>query len=201
MAGVLFMGVAVNISPTHLLAEYGYLAVFVGSVLEGETILILAGFAAHQGYLSFPLAVLLGFLGGSLGDQAFFFLGHGYGQAILARFPKAGEQVDRVHRLIRRYNSLVIVLVRFLYGLRVAGPVIIGMSGIGAWRFIFFNLLGAALWAFLVCGAGYVFGRAMTLVFEDAKRYEELALVLMVAAAAGLSLWHWWRRRKAARSR
>jgi len=47
-----------------LLADHGYLAVFIGSLLEGETILVLAGFAAHQGLLSLPLTLTIAFIEG-----------------------------------------------------------------------------------------------------------------------------------------
>ena len=60
---------------TELVAQYGYLAVFAGAFLEGETVLILAGFAAHQGYLSFFWVVALAMCAGTLGDQTCFFLG------------------------------------------------------------------------------------------------------------------------------
>jgi membrane protein DedA with SNARE-associated domain len=60
---------------TQLLADHGYLAVLIGSLLEGETILVLAGFAAHQGHLSLPLVLAIAFVGGTFGDQIFFWLG------------------------------------------------------------------------------------------------------------------------------
>jgi len=187
-------------SPTQLLADYGYVAVFVGTILEGETILILAGFAAHQGYLSFPLAVALGFLGGAIGDQTFFFLGRRYGQALIDRFPRLKSHVEQVNALIRRFHSMVIVMVRFMYGLRVAGPVVIGTSGVSPWRFVCFNLLGAALWSFVICGAGYLFGNALELMFDNIKRYEEAAVILMVVAAVAWSLArHWVGRKKGGR--
>ena len=171
-------------APTELLSQYGYVAVFIGSLIEGETLLILAGFAAHQGYLSFPLVVGLAFCGGAIGDQFFFFLGRKYGQALIDKFPRLKPHIVTVNRLILRFHSAVIILVRFMYGLRVAGPVAIGASGVGVWRFIAFNLLGAALWALLVGGAGYLFGRTFSWFFTDVKRYEELAVALL--AAAGL---------------
>lgn len=59
----------------HLLADYGYFAVLAGSLLEGETILILAGFAAHQGHLSLSWVMAVAFVGGTLGDQIFYFAG------------------------------------------------------------------------------------------------------------------------------
>lgn len=52
----------------QLLTDYGYLAVFVASLLEGKTILVLAGFAAHQDPLSLHWVVLLACCGGTIGD-------------------------------------------------------------------------------------------------------------------------------------
>lgn len=191
---VLF-GEVMTFAPTELLSQYGYAAVFIGSLIEGETILILAGFAAHQGYLSFPLVVALAFCGGAIGDQFFFFLGRKYGQTLLGRFPRLKPHVDTVNKLIVRFHSAVIIMVRFMYGLRVAGPVAIGASGVRVWRFIVFNLLGAALWALTIGGAGYLFGHTLGWLFTDVKRYEELALVVLAAAG----LFFVFKRRKARR--
>lgn len=186
---------------TELLSQYGYLAVFAGSVIEGETILILAGFAAHQGYLSFPLVVATGFLGGALGDMTFFFLGRRYGQALFERYPRLASHVEQMNRLILRFRSMVIVMVRFMYGLRVAGPVIIGSSGVGVWRFVVFNLLGAVIWAVLIGGVGYVFGQTLDWLFEDIRHYEKMVGAGVLAVGATLLLRRWWQRYRAAARR
>jgi membrane protein DedA with SNARE-associated domain len=183
----------------QLIMKYGYLAIFVGSVVEGETILILAGFAAHQGYLSFPKVLVSAFFGGVLGDQVFFVLGRLYGQQMLARFPSLLRHVEKVNRLILRFHSLVIILVRFMYGLRVAGPIVIGASGLAAWRFVLFNLLGGVVWAVLVGGVGYLFGKALTFFFADIRHYEFLAAVVVAAIGGGLGLAHLLRRRSSVR--
>jgi len=70
-----------HIDLPQLLSQYGYLAVFVGALLEGESILLLAGYAANGGYLSFWIVVAIAFFGATLGDQMFFFLGRRYGTA------------------------------------------------------------------------------------------------------------------------
>ena len=53
----------------HLISQYGYAALIVGSMAEGETITLLGGVAAHQGLLKFPLVVIAVALGGMIGDQ------------------------------------------------------------------------------------------------------------------------------------
>lgn len=167
-------------SLTQLIAEYGYFAIFVGCMLEGETILILCGFAAYQGYLSLPLVVLVATFGGALGDYIFFFLGRYYGSALLVKFPSLQARAEVVNQRIMHYHMILIIGVRFMYGLRIAGPIAIGMSKVSIWRFLILNLLGAFLWAILIGGAGYVFGQALQKFFVDLKKYEEIALWLVV---------------------
>ena len=70
-----------------LVDAYGYVAVLVGTFLEGETILILGGFAAHRGYMALPWVILAAFIGSLCGDQLFFFLGRWHSQAILSKRP------------------------------------------------------------------------------------------------------------------
>ena len=176
---------------TQLLSQYGYLAVFVGSVLEGETVLILAGFAAQQGYLSFPIVVMLALCGGTLGDQFFFFLGRYYGASLLSRFPSLSVRAQPVNQLIQRYHASLIIGVRFMYGLRIVGPITIGMSNVAAWRFTLFNILGAAVWAMLIAGAGYLFGQPLQWMLKNIIQCEKLALLLAVVLAVVFGSVRW----------
>ena len=174
--------------PAQLISEYGYLAVFIGTVLEGEAILVLAGFAAHQGYLALPLVLLAGCCGGALGDQLFFLAGRRFGPALLRRFPRLAGRVERVDALLRRYRSWLIVGFRFMYGLRVAGPVAMGLGSVSVARFLFFNCIGAVLWALVIGGAGYAFGRTMELFFDGFKRYETRAILLLLGLCLAVAL-------------
>ena len=108
--------------------SYGYLAVFVGTLLEGESILLAAGFAAHRGLLDLPVVIVVAVLGATLGDQLAFLLGRWKGRALIARFPSLAKQQPRVHDLLERHATLFILTLRFLYGLRIAGPMLLGTS-------------------------------------------------------------------------
>jgi membrane protein DedA with SNARE-associated domain len=187
--------------PSHLqdlIQQYGYLAVLIGTVLEGETVLLMAGYAAHRGYMDLGLVIVVGTFGGFAGDQFFFMLGRARGRQLLARFPGIQAQSARVQGLVDRYHTWLIVGVRFMYGLRVAGPVLLGMSEVSHGRFAVFNALGALLWAALIGGAGYAFGEAFQMVLADAKRYE--ALVLGVILLTGIGIWIYRRTRRAVRN-
>ena len=172
----------------QLLAEYGYLAVFVGSLLEGETILLLAGFAAHQGYLSLPLIMGVAWLGGTLGDQVFYWVGRRWGLVLLRRRPGMRRGARRVRALLRRHHGWVIVSVRFMYGLRIVGPIAIGMSDVAPRRFVLFNALGAVLWALVVPSVGYAFGESVQFALNHLDRYESWGLPVAAAIVAWI-LW------------
>lgn len=167
-----------------LIESYGYFALAAGAFLEGETILIAAGFAAHRGYLDIYAVIGLAAVCGFMGDQFFFWLGRRHGAAVLRRWPSVSLQADRVHRLIERYHAPVIVGVRFAYGLRIAGPILIGMSPISGMRFALLNGLGAVLWAILVAGVGWVFGEAAQIFLGKIENIEGWLLLGLFAAGA-----------------
>jgi membrane protein DedA with SNARE-associated domain len=151
---------------------YGYLAVFVGSFLEGETILALAGLAAYREYLDFRVVVLVALFAGFLGDQLYFFLGRFRGQQILARFPELEAKAHRFDALLARWHAPLIVGIRFMYGFRIVGPIMLGMGRVPAWKFVFYNFIGASIWAPLIAGIGYEFGEIVETVLGNMKRYE-----------------------------
>jgi membrane protein DedA with SNARE-associated domain len=173
---------------TQLLLEtYGYWALIVGTALEGETILILGGFAAHSGYLKLPLVILSAFTGSLVGDQFFFWMGRKRGKRFLEGRPGLLRKMDKAQRLLERHRTPVILGFRFLYGFRTVTPFLIGITGVSFFRFFILNAIGALIWACTVAGLGYFFGEAMSLLLGDIRRFEVvIAIALMLL---GLILW------------
>jgi len=116
------------------ITQFGYFAVFVGTFLEGETVLALGGLAAAYGYLSLPGVMAVAVVGAFAGDQTAFFIGRRYGVRLIARYPTLAAKAPRVQALVRRWDAPAVILLRFCYGLRIAGPIVIGSCGIPAWR-------------------------------------------------------------------
>ena len=163
-----------------LIDTYGLWAVAIGAFLEGETILALAGLAAYRGYLDFYHVVVVAMICGFAGDQFYFFLGRFKGAQILSRFPNMQRRAHRFDALLSRWHAPLIVGVRFMYGFRILGPIMLGMGRVEAWRFMLYNFIGAAIWAPLITAIGYVFGSAIELVIHDMKRYEAWAALLLL---------------------
>lgn len=172
-----------HIDVHYWLATYGYWAVFFGCLLEGETILILGGMAAHQHLLHLWPVIGWASLGGMLGDQLLFWSGRYFGGRLLPRLQKKQASIERVTGLITRYPSTSVFAVRFLYGMRLVGPVVIGASGLSPLRFTLLNAVGAVVWATLFASAGYWAGEALEGLLGNLKPYRlPIALGVLVLA-------------------
>jgi membrane protein DedA with SNARE-associated domain len=165
-----------------LVQSYGYAALFLGCLLEGETVLILAGIMAHMGMMSLPLVMLMALVGSFLGDQFYFFLGRRKGTALLERHPAWQYRAEKVHRAMRRFRRGITLGFRFVYGMRTITPLLLGMDRtVPVRQFILLNLAGAALWSVAVAAGGYLFGGVMKIFLAGVGHYE-LALLLVVLA-------------------
>jgi len=179
---------------SELIETYGYWVVLGGTLLEGESVLLLAGFAAYSGLLELHAVIAVATLGSFLGDQLWFLLGRMHGARLLARFPKYAARAARAEELLTKYDTPIILAVRFLYGLRMILPFTIGMSRIPTLRFQLLNFAGAVLWASSGAAAGYLFGNAIEAILGDIHRYEKYGLAFLIVA--GLAWWWYGRRRK-----
>ncbi|SPD76386.1 DedA family protein [uncultured Desulfobacterium sp.] len=171
----------------QLIDTYGYLAVLIGTFLEGETVLVFAGFAAHRGYLHLDGVIISAFFGSLCGDQLFFFLGRWHSQKLMKKHPSWHVQVDRIQAMMERFRSPFILVFRFLYGLRTIAPFAIGMSSVPISKFILLNAIGAIGWACAVGAGGYFLGNVLETIIGDIKEYE--THVFLGIAIIGLIVW------------
>ena len=83
----------------HFILTYGYPALFIGSILEGDTFVVVAAILAARGYLSLPMVIGVAFLGTFAADQFFFTLGKTQGRAFLDKRPSWQPGVEKVKTL------------------------------------------------------------------------------------------------------
>jgi len=192
----------------QILKEYlelhGYWVLFVGTFLEGEAILLMAGFLAFQGYLDIGYVILVSWAGSFLGDQCYFYLGHFKGRLLLARFHSIAKKFREALRLIAKYGIFVAFISRYTYGFRIVLPVILGITNLAPRTFLWINLASALSWAVVFSLGGYLFGKSASLLLENVNHYEHyliLALLGFIALAWCLHAYHLWRLKKPARER
>lgn len=168
--------------PPELLAlvtTYGYPAVFLGAVFEGETTMILSGLFAHQGLLSLFGIILLAYIGTVIGDGMWFLVSR-------YRFPRALYESAWFKRLaarpVKAINGdpeILALTMRFLYGFRTLIPLGLGLSNISIGRFFALHSIGAIVWISLYVSIGFFFGRFLETLFGRIK-YGELLLIATV---------------------
>ncbi|MDX1443850.1 MAG: DedA family protein [Gammaproteobacteria bacterium] len=183
----------------NLIREFGYLAVAIGTFLEGETVLALGAVAAQRGYLVLQWVITSALIGTWLGDQLFFWLGRIHGHAWLDRRESWKQRAERVLYHVHRHQNLLIFGYRWLYGLRSITPFVIGMSGIAPWKFALLDAIGVAVWAVVIGVLGYTFGSAVELLVGDIHDIEKYLLAALVIA--GLLAWGVRRQRMRAAAR
>lgn len=198
--GLTFYGVYLYMDINNLITQYGYAALVIGSMAEGETITLLGGVAAHQGLLKFWLVVISVALGGMIGDQLLYLLGRRFGGRILRRFSRQKKRIQKAQRMIQRRPYLFVIGTRFMYGFRVIGPLLIGASRLPPKVFLPLNILGAIIWALIFTTLGYLGGEAIGPWLHHLDVHLKhwiwliLAVVLVVAA-------HWWLKRREAKKK
>jgi membrane protein DedA with SNARE-associated domain len=171
-------------SVTTLVAHYGLVAVFVGTFFEGEGILVAAGVLAGEGMLH-PLSVwATAAAGGWLGHLAWFLLGRWLGrQQLQSRWRWFGERLDQADRIIQRHPGWSILLLQYLYGVRMIGAAAFGLTHLSLRRFLWYQLFNCLLWAALIGSIGYFMGEAGGRLFHDWGKW------LWLAASVGLVIW------------
>jgi membrane protein DedA with SNARE-associated domain len=170
------------LSLVPLIAEHGYWILALGCVLEGETVLVLAALAAHRGYLNPATVVAIAVASAFASNQFFFWLGRRHGTALLERWPALATHSAKIRRLIEHHASLAAVAVRFAYGTRVAGPILIGASSMPPLRFAVLNALSAIAWVLLVGAAGWLLGDAAQTIFGHLAHVEGWLFGALIAA-------------------
>jgi membrane protein DedA with SNARE-associated domain len=170
------------LSLATLFAAHGYWILALGCVVEGETVLVLAALAAHRGYLNPAAVVAIAMASAFASNQFFFWLGRRHGTALLERWPGLATRSGKIRRLIERHPSLAVVAVRFAYGIRIAGPILIGASSMSSLRFAVLNALSAIAWALLVGAAGWLFGEAAQSIFGHLAHIEGWLFGALIAA-------------------
>lgn len=176
--------------------KYGYIGVGAlvtiedfGIPVPGETVLIAAAFFAGLGHLNILGVAIVGFLGAVIGDNIGFAIGEYGGHPLVERFGKyiflTPSRIAKAEAFFNRNGGKVIVIARFIEGLRQANGIIAGLSEMKWLRFILFNSIGAALWVGLWVTVGYYGGNHI----ETFLRYQLYVTITVVVGLIAFIAW------------
>jgi membrane protein DedA with SNARE-associated domain len=156
-----------------------------GLPLPGETILVLGAIYAGAGRLNVFAVALIGFIAAVIGDNIGFAIGHFGGRPLIQRFGRyvliTPARLNKATDFFTRHGPKIVVVARFIEGLRQANGIIAGVAEMRWARFATFNAIGAALWVAVWTTIGYVSGSHINTIYDAATRYDVYAGIAIAA--------------------
>ncbi|MDR1366959.1 MAG: DedA family protein [Puniceicoccales bacterium] len=175
---------------SEFVKDWGYWAVFLGAIVEGEVVILTASALASYRYLSIYYVFLISFLTTVIVDQGLFWIGHRMGtEWITKKFKKVAKVRDKVFNLLHKMDALFIFSFRFIYGIRMASPLIIGSARVNPYRFALYNTLSGMAWAFITCLIGYVVADVVMDGHLDSMPCAHLAMILFAILILAVGIW------------
>ena len=160
-----------------IIAQYGLIAVFIGTFFEGEIVVIAGGLLARLEFLNLPLVLVTAFFATFLGDLFFFMLGRKKGNSFLAKRPHLNRRSERVRELVHDHHNKILFFYRFLYGIRIPTLLALGTSELSTKKFVLINFINSVVWSFIFVLGGYFFGDLFTTIVGDIKNYEREIII------------------------
>lgn len=192
------------------LDHYGYWAIALLLLLEnigvpvvpGEFALIAGAIFAGTGRAGLNVvgvgvvAVACAFAGAMIG----YGIGRFGGRALVLRYGKyvlvREHHLDRAEAAVSRYGGAVVVIARFIVGLREFNGIIAGATGMAWKRFAFYNAAGAVAWVAVWVSLGYLAGDHIAAIYSDVSRYALYVLIALAVVLAAYIAFRLWRRRQ-----
>jgi membrane protein DedA with SNARE-associated domain len=168
------------------IARWGYLAVGMGTFIEGETVLIAAGALARKGLLAVPLLLACAVTGSALWSQLWFRAGRGAGGLALRRWPRWQIRAEKFESFTARHDLIFLLGFRFVAGMGTICPALFGASGYSARRYVALDLFGAIAWASAFTGIGWCMAAGLSKVLG---RNVQVPEVLTGALTVGGLFW------------
>lgn len=167
-------------------AESGLL---IGFFLPGDSLLFTAGFLASQGFLHIGILVPLLFISAVLGDSAGYAIGYRLGPKVFTKRDSIlfhQEHLTRSQLFFEKHGGKAIILARFMPVVRTFAPLLAGVGKMHYRNFLFYNIIGALLWAVGLTLAGYYLGKTVPHV----DRYLIPIIIAIILVSASPTLLH-----------
>jgi membrane protein DedA with SNARE-associated domain len=170
------------------IAKYGYIGIFIGTFLEGETTVLLGGLFSKLGYMSIWMVMLYAFAGTFVGDCTFFAIGRFFGKNIVERFNFIRSKVPLANNVIRKNGNFIIFSIRFLVGIRAIILILLGCTNLKMSKFLTYSVLNSITWSILVSITGFAFGEVVFVFVSDIKKYESVIVPVVLVLVTMLIL-------------
>ncbi len=157
----------------------------VGFFLPGDSLLVVSGLFAAAGKLNVVYVMLAFFLGSVIGDNTGYWTGRIMGKTLFNRESSwifKPSRVEKAKHFFEKYGVKTVVLARFVPIVRTFAPLVVGATEMPYSKFVFYSIVGGALWISSMVLAGYFLGgvieNALGIKLED--HIEKVVIVVVV---------------------
>lgn len=176
------------------LSRYGYIAVFFGIFIEdfglpvpGETILIAAALSSALGEMNIWILVPIAMLAAIAGDSIGYVIGYFGGTKLIEKYGKytflTSSRFQKLQNYFCSKGGKIIIIARFIEGLRQFNGIIAGSSKMLYWKFLIYNSIGAVLWVGFWSFVAYFFGNHIDILLKLFSSFAYFILIVLVIAA------------------
>src|SRR5215831_12145321 len=142
----------------RMLPKYGYLAILLAAFWEGEVVLIAAGTLCGKGYLNWKWTILFAAIGGSAGDQIYFYAAHERAARLIKKSRRLSKWYPKISRFVLRHSTIGVLFSRFAAGFRISIPLVCATAGMPAKKYSVLSLTSGFLWASFWVAVSYQAG-------------------------------------------
>ena len=169
----------------QILQEYGYVIVFLGTVIGGEIVILAAAFLASLGLFNITWVIVLSFFGIVLSDSIWYSLGyslHSFAKKYKKFFPLSDDKMDTIRKQFNDHYGKFLVVSKFIYGIRILALMFSGYQKVSYKKFLRFNLIGTTIWLIILVLIGYTMGFSWGYLeqYSQLAKYWALAGILVV---------------------
>lgn len=177
----------------HYFNAYGYYIVFVllllenlfviGLLVPGETVLLIASFAAAQGMLKIVYVTIIAAVGAILGNIAGYAIGRRGGRRLIEKYGGrfvSPERLDAAEKYFDVHGPKTVFIGRFAAGVRVFVPLLAGASKMNFAKFLAYTVAAVLSWTVFISLVGFFFGQNWVLISKLLSRFS-LAILIIIA--------------------
>ncbi|TLE16443.1 DedA family protein [Helicobacter apodemus] len=172
-----------------LIAQYGYILLFLYSLGGGFVALVGASVLSYADKMDLTLTLIIASIANFLGDIALFYLARYQKQSIMPYFAKHRRKLALVHLLMKKYGSWILIIKKYIYGLKTLVPLGVALTNYPLAKFIFYNAIGSIIWSVSIGVCGYFLGEILIKTFDTLSNYPYIAPLFIILLFGGLWLW------------
>jgi membrane protein DedA with SNARE-associated domain len=171
------------------LATYGYIGLFLYSLGGGFIALVGAGVLSFLGKMDLTLSITIAFMANALGDIMLVYLARYQKTMMMEGLRKHRRKLALSHILMKKYGSWIILIQKFVYGIKTLIPIAIGLTKYDIKKFAILNVLSSGVWALTFGLGSFYFGKVLTEFAKTVADKPWIAPIILVVFVGALWLY------------